>query len=148
DQEPLMRLTGGQCPLGVVGVFIFFTVSGFLVTASAEATGSSLRFLVKRALRIYPGLAACLLVQALLLGPAMTSLPIQSYFRDPNSYGYVVANLLMDADWNNLPGVRFTGFAAGTVIDGPLWSLPCEVLMYLMVASLAALRLLRVGVVA
>ena len=34
DGEPLMRLTGGQTILGVVGVFVFFTISGYLVTQS------------------------------------------------------------------------------------------------------------------
>jgi hypothetical protein len=32
DRDPLMILTGGQTVLGVVGVFVFFTISGFLVT--------------------------------------------------------------------------------------------------------------------
>jgi peptidoglycan/LPS O-acetylase OafA/YrhL len=141
--EPLMRLTGGQCVLGVAGVFVFFTISGFLVTASFEATGSAGRFLAKRGLRIYPGLAGCLVLSALVLGPAVTRLDPAAYFADPGPYRYVLYNLLMDTDWNSLPGVSFTGFAAGSVIDGPLWSLPSEVLMYLMVAALGALRLLR-----
>ena len=147
DIDPLMWLTGGQCPLGVAGVFVFFTISGYLVTASFEATGSAPVFLAKRALRIYPGLAFCLAILALVLGPAVTSLPLGAYFADPSSYGYVAANLAMQIDWNDLPGVRFSDFAAGHVIDGPLWSLPCEVVMYLMVAALGALRLLRLPVI-
>jgi peptidoglycan/LPS O-acetylase OafA/YrhL len=147
DIDPLMWATGGQCPLGVAGVFVFFTISGYLVTASFEATGSAPLFLVKRALRIYPGLALCLAVLALLLGPAVTSLPLRAYFADPASYGYVAANLAMHIDWNDLPGVRFSGFASGHVVDGPLWSLPCEVVMYLMVAALGAVGLLRLPVI-
>lgn len=143
NTEPLMWLTGGQCVLGVAGVFVFFTISGFLVTASCEATGSAGRFLAKRALRIYPGLACCVLLSAFVLGPAATRLSLADYFADPGPYKYVLYNLLMYIDWNSLPGVSFTGFAAGSVIDGPLWSLPSEVLMYLMVAALGALRLLR-----
>ena len=148
DQEPLMWLTGGQCPLGVVGVFVFFTISGYLVTQSFENTRATGRFLVKRALRIYPGLALCLVLLAFGLGPALTALPVAAYFATPDTYGFVLANLLFDADWNNLPQLRFTDFAAGTVVDGPLWSLPCEVLMYLMVAALGTLRLLRLRVIA
>ena len=148
DIDPLMWLTGGQCPLGVAGVFVFFTISGYLVTASFEATGSAPLFLLKRALRIYPGLALCLVVLAFLLGPAVTRLPLGAYFADPKSYGYVAANLALNMDWNDLPGVRFSGFASGHVIDGPLWSLPCEVVMYLMVAALGATGLLRLPVIA
>jgi peptidoglycan/LPS O-acetylase OafA/YrhL len=77
----------------------------------------------------------------------VTSLPLAAYFADPSSYGYVAANLAMQIDWNDLPGVRFSDFAAGHVIDGPLWSLPCEMVMYLMVATLGALRLLRLPVI-
>jgi peptidoglycan/LPS O-acetylase OafA/YrhL len=147
DHDPLMRLTGGQCPLGVAGVFVFFIISGFLVTGSWEATRSVPRFLMKRALRIYPGLALCLVLLAFVLGPAATSLPPGDYLADPGGYLYVAANLLMNVDVNSLPAVRFTDFAAGQVVDGPLWSLPNEVLMYLMVAALGGLGLVRAGVI-
>src|SRR5579862_815986 len=79
DPEPLMRLTGGQTILGVVGVFVFFTISGFLVTQSFETTGSPLVFLAKRGLRIFPGLLLCLLVCAFVIGPLVTSLPVSDY---------------------------------------------------------------------
>jgi peptidoglycan/LPS O-acetylase OafA/YrhL len=143
DHEPLMWLSGGQCVLGVAGVFVFFTISGFLVSASFDATRSAPRFLLKRALRVYPGLTLCLLLAAFVLGPACTDLSLGDYFSADGSYRYVLANLLMDANRNSLPGVSFTGFAAGSVIDGPLWSLPCEVAMYLMLAALGALGWLR-----
>ena len=147
DIDPLMMLTGGQCPLGVAGVFVFFTISGYLVTGSFEATGASSLFLAKRALRIYPGLALCLVLLAFLLGPMVTSKPLGAYFADPASYGYVASNLVMQIDWNDLPGVRFSDFASGQVVDGPLWSLPCEVMMYLMVAALGAAGLLRLPLI-
>jgi len=146
--EPLMWLTGGQCVLGVAGVFVFFTISGFLVSASCEATGSARRFLAKRGLRIYPGLACCVVVSAFVLGPVVTSLPLAQYFGDHGPYKYVLYNLMMYINWNSLPGVSFTSFAAGSVIDGPLWSLPSEVLMYLMLAALGAMGLLRLPVIA
>jgi peptidoglycan/LPS O-acetylase OafA/YrhL len=145
--DPLMMATGGQCTIGVVGVFVFFAISGYLVTQSFEATGSTARFLAKRALRIYPGLAFCLLLLALALGPLETSMARGAYLADPNTWGYVGANLAMYIDWNTLPGVRFTGWDAGAVVNGPLWSLPCEVLMYLMVAALGSLGLLRLRII-
>src|SRR2546429_55497 len=42
DHDPLMILTGGQTVLGVVGVFIFFTISGYLVAQSFDTTPSPL----------------------------------------------------------------------------------------------------------
>ncbi|HUB96442.1 MAG TPA: acyltransferase [Stellaceae bacterium] len=147
DHDPLMLLTRGKCTIGVMGVFVFFVVSGYLVTQSCETTGSIPRFLIKRALRIYPGLAFCLVLLAFVLGPLETSLGIRAYLADPRSWGYVASNLAMHIDWNTLPGVRFTGWEAGAIVNGPLWSLPCEVLMYLMVAALAATGMLRLRVI-
>jgi len=146
--EPLMRLTGGQAILGVVGVFIFFVISGYLVTQSWEQTGSLPRFAAKRALRLYPALAACLLVLTFGLGPLVTSLAVGDYLRDGGTWDFLVANLLVNTDHNALPGVRFTELGIGTIVDGPLCSLPVEMAMYVMVAVLGMLRLIRLPVLA
>jgi len=146
DTEPLMRLTGGQTVLGVLGVFVFFTISGFLVAQSFEATGSPGRFLAKRALRIYPGLLVCLLVSAFILGPALSELSLRAYFHNAAPYLYVASNFTMVMPANTLPGVVFSGYGAGAVVDGPLWTLPCEVLMYLMLFVLGVMRRLELPI--
>jgi len=146
--EPLMRLTGGQAILGVVGVFVFFVISGYLVTQSWEQTGSLPRFAAKRALRLYPALAACLLVLTFGLGPSVCSLSAGDYLRDGGTWDFLGWNLLLHTDHNSLPGVRFTDLGIGTIVDGPLWSLPVEVAMYAMVAGLGLLRLIRLPVLA
>ncbi len=142
DREPFYWLTGHQTILGVVGVFIFFTMSGFLVTQSFEATGSPIRYAAKRLLRIYPGYIACLLVLAFVLGPLVTSLPLADYFSHPQFRTFLIWNLMMDPNQNGLPGVAFTGNSVGQVVDGPLWTLPCELLMYALVMLLGMARLL------
>jgi len=146
DRDPLVVLTLHQCPAGLVGVFVFFAISGFLVTQSWEQTRSLPRFLAKRALRIYPGLAVCILVLTFGLGAAMTSLPLREYLRDPATRDFLGANLLMHLQPNSLPGVEFSKFWFGTVMDGPLWSLPLEAALYLMVAALGVTRLIRLPV--
>jgi peptidoglycan/LPS O-acetylase OafA/YrhL len=118
--EPLMVLTSGQTLLGVAGVFVFFVISGFLVTMSWAETASLPHYLAKRALRIYPGLIACLLLSVFALGPTVSGLPTGRYFAAPDTWRYVPWNLLLDADQNGLPGVRFSAFDAGTVVNGPL----------------------------
>ncbi|HKT18722.1 MAG TPA: acyltransferase [Stellaceae bacterium] len=147
DPEPLYWATGGQTVLGVVGVFVFFTISGYLVSQSFEATGAPLRFLAKRGLRIYPGLLACLLLSAFIMGPLLTDLPLGAYFRSSAVYSYVASNFAMILPTNTLPGVAFTGYGAGSVVDGPLWTLPSEVAMYLMVCVLGTLGALRLRVI-
>ena len=144
--EPLRWLTG-QTILGIVGVFVFFVISGYLVTQSFEATGSAWRFATKRALRIWPGLALCILLCGFVLGPLVTRLALDAYLTNDATWDFVLQNLVLGVEHNNLPGVRFTGYDAfGTVVDGPLWSLPCEVAMYAMVLVLGAARLLRLPV--
>jgi len=142
DREPLMRLTGGQTVFGVVGVFVFFTISGFLITQSFDTTGSPIRFLAKRALRIYPGLLACLLVSAFIMGPLLSDLPIAVYFRKLDAYTYVTSNFSMVMPANTLPGVTFSSYGVGRIVDGPFWTLPCEIVMYLVVFALGVLRAL------
>jgi len=148
DGDPLMRLTRGQLPLGVAGVFVFFVISGYLVTQSWEQTRSLPRFAAKRALRIFPGLAACIFVLTLALGPALTSLPPAQYFGSYGTYDFLVANLLLHTDHNSLPGVWFTGQGIGNIVDGPFWSLPVEIAMYVMVAMLGWMRAIRLPVLA
>jgi peptidoglycan/LPS O-acetylase OafA/YrhL len=148
DRDPLVVLSQHQCPLGLAGVFVFFAISGFLVTQSWEQTNSLPRFLAKRALRIYPGLAACILVLTLGLGAAMTSLPLADYLGDPRTHDFLGANLLMQVEHHSLPEVVFNKFWFGTVVDGPLWSLPIEAALYLMVAALGMLRLIRLPMLA
>lgn len=144
--DPLMRLTHGQVALGVAGVFVFFVISGFLVTQSWERTGSLTRFATKRALRIYPGLALCILVLTFVLGPLVTRLTLSAYFGAYGTYDFLVANLLVNTDHNSLPGVLFTALDIGDIVDGPLWSLPVEIAMYVMVGVLGLLRLIRLPV--
>jgi peptidoglycan/LPS O-acetylase OafA/YrhL len=144
SREWLIRLTGNQCILGLTGVFVFFAISGFLVTQSFEQTPNRLHFLAKRALRIYPGLLVATLLSAVLLGPLVTNLPLGAYLSRAEPYQYVVGNTLLDQTVHELPGVRFVDNPVGLEINGSLWTLRLEFVMYLMVLALGMLRLLTV----
>lgn len=56
-------------PLGLLGISIFFVISGYLVTESWDRDPQPLRFLARRSLRIFPGLVVCVALCALVLGP-------------------------------------------------------------------------------
>ena len=146
--EPLILLTGRQSILGLAGVFVFFAISGFLVTESFENSASPFAYLAKRALRIFPGLFAVLLVSAFAIAPAVTTLPLADYLRRPQLYGYVVGNTLLNLTIHELPGTLFVDNPVGLEINGSLWTLRYEFMMYLMVMLLGMLRLLRPGVMA
>ncbi|HZU91078.1 MAG TPA: acyltransferase [Stellaceae bacterium] len=144
--EPLIVVSGNQAVLGLAGVFVFFAISGFLVTQSFETTGNAWHFLMKRALRIFPALFVATLLSAFVLAPLVTRLPAHVYFSRPEPYEYVLDNTFLDQTVHALPGVVFTRNPVGLEINGPLWSLNCEFKMYLMVMGLGLLRLLNLPV--
>src|ERR1700757_4755174 len=146
NHEWLIWLTGNQSILGLVGVFVFFAISGFLVTQSFEETGDPWRFLAKRALRIFPGLFVATLLSAFVLAPLVTTLWPSAFLSRPEPYQYVVDNTLLDQTVHELPGVMFVNNPVGLEINGSLWTLRLEFTMYLMVLVLGLLRLLTVPI--
>jgi len=144
NNEPLILLTGNQSILGLVGVFVFFAISGFLVTQSFEQTGDPWRFLAKRSLRIFPGLFVATALSAFVLAPVVTSLWTSAFLSRPEPYEYVIGNTLLDQTVHELPGVMFVNNSVGLEINGSLWTLRLEFTMYLMVLALGVLRLLTV----
>ena len=143
QHEPLVMLSGNQGILGLLGVFVFFTMSGFLVTQSFENAPSLRRFLAARLLRIYPGLVVCLLICVLVIGARVTSLPFLDYLQHPDTLRFLRDNLLMRGFDESLPGVNFIDNAVGTVVGGSFWSLRFEIYCYLMVAALGLAGLLN-----
>jgi peptidoglycan/LPS O-acetylase OafA/YrhL len=149
QREPFNVLNGYQGILGLLGVFVFFAISGFLIAQSYETAPSPWRFSAARVLRIFPGLAVCLLLCALVIGPLVTSLGLGEYLQHPKTWMFMVRNILLLPDDEALPGVVFVDNASGTVFTGTLWTLRYEVYCYLMVLALGVTRLLtlRVAVV-
>jgi peptidoglycan/LPS O-acetylase OafA/YrhL len=148
DHDPLIVVTDGQAILGLAGVFVFFTVSGYLVSQSFATTRSPVVFLAKRALRIFPGLIVCLLVCAFVIGPLVTQLPLADYLTRPETWLFLLHNGVLDVEYNRLPGVAFSTVGIGHVVNGPLWSLPCEALLYFMLFGLGICRCLRLPIIA
>ena len=135
--EPLVRLTGGAHDLGEIAVNLFFAMSGYLVALSWQRDPDFRRFLLRRALRIVPGLAAVALGSVLVVGPIFTSLDLASYFAAPRTWLYLTKITAMPA-LHGLPGV-FDATPYPSVVNGSLWSLRLEVLCYLGLSLLGLL---------
>ena len=138
--EPLETLLG--VTLGTLAVYVFFVISGFLIAQSFDRSSTTLRFLLARALRIFPALILVLLLTALLLGPFYSDLSMSEYFSSPAAPLYVLRNLSLAFLVYELPGVFATN-PYGGAINGSLWTLFYEVACYfgVLVAGLAgALR--------
>src|SRR5437868_14731690 len=81
--EPFVWLTGNQCILGLVGVLVFFVISGYLVTESWCRSPLPGRFLLRRTARIYPGLVGSIAICAFVIGPLVPALPLAADFHAP-----------------------------------------------------------------
>ncbi len=127
----MSAFTDGRSSFSFIGVRGFFTISGFLIFTSFTRTETPLAFLWKRFIRIWPALFVLLFVTALMIGPAISSLPAGTYFKDINTYYYIYNNiLLLKGISYSLPGV-FANNLYPTAVNGSLWTLPYEVLFYL-----------------
>jgi peptidoglycan/LPS O-acetylase OafA/YrhL len=143
--EPFAWITGNQCILGLVGVFVFFIISGYLVTESYCRQPAPGRFAVRRMLRIYPGLLVNALICAFLVGPLISALPVGLYFAGPELRQFLMKTLTLDPGPLHLPGILFADNSVGLLVNGSLWTLRYEMMMYLMILALAAARLLRLS---
>jgi peptidoglycan/LPS O-acetylase OafA/YrhL len=145
SNEPLVRFTHNQCPLGLVGVFIFFVISGYLVTESFCRNPKPGGFVLRRTMRIYPGLLVNGLVLACVLGPIVTSLPLPAYFAEPKFRDFLVEYATLWPGPLALPGVLFAKTTVGLLVNGAFWTLCFEVMMYATVLILGIVRGLRLS---
>jgi peptidoglycan/LPS O-acetylase OafA/YrhL len=129
-QAPL-RIMGVE-DLGALGVSIFFVISGYLVSASYERDPKA--YLLKRILRIEPGLIASLVVTVGLLA-LVTTAPAAEYW--PAAAMYVLRNALLYPATYALPGV-FQDVPFAGVVNGVLWTLRLEFTFYIVLMLVRA----------
>jgi peptidoglycan/LPS O-acetylase OafA/YrhL len=134
DAEPLRKVIG-MTP-GTIAVDVFFITSGFLVTGSLLVRKSAIEFAWARALRVFPALLVMLALTVFCLGVFFTTVPFQSYLTDPKTQVYMLKNasLFMGAAYN-LPGV-FEHNPYKNAVNGSLWTMPTELRMYAILASI------------
>jgi peptidoglycan/LPS O-acetylase OafA/YrhL len=147
-------LTGIEHPPTIAGikvytlaVYVFFSVSGYLIAQSWARGPAVVSFLANRALRIFPALVVVILVTTFAIGPLVSSMGPVGYFASPETYHYL-ANLTLSAVYE-LPGV-FEGNPTSAV-NGALWTLGPEFVCYLSVlvvgVVLARRRMFGAGLV-
>lgn len=127
--EPLQRLTGHS--LGTLAVFVFFALSGFFVSGSFARRASAADFGIARGLRLFPALAASLVLVVLVMGPVATTLPVADYLGAPGTARFLLRNLTLVDPVYALPGVFETN--PYPKVEGSIWTLGYEVACYAMV---------------
>jgi peptidoglycan/LPS O-acetylase OafA/YrhL len=130
---PLASLFSGLLPA-------FFALSGFLVMGSALRSPSLGGFIGLRALRIVPALMTEITISALLLGTALTTMPLDRYFLDHRFFEYFGS--LIGRIRTALPGVFETNPEPG-VVNASLWTVRPELGCYVYLAILILIGKIR-----
>jgi peptidoglycan/LPS O-acetylase OafA/YrhL len=119
---------------------MFFALSGFLITGSAQRL--HLRdFMINRGLRIIPALAVEILGSAFVLGPIFTALPLRQYFASKQTWHYLTNIVGRINYW--LPGVFGEGHLRSNVVNTSLWTIPLEISCYAIMAALIIFALIK-----
>jgi peptidoglycan/LPS O-acetylase OafA/YrhL len=142
-QEPVHALIGAT--VAEIAVNVFFVLSGYLVTRSLLGHNDILDYILARALRIYPALIVLVLLTVFVLGPLTTTLALDDYFNTRSVYGYLVYDSVALSLFHTrfeLPGV-FENLPYAGIVNGSLWNLPWEMLMYGLLAVLFLTRLIH-----
>jgi peptidoglycan/LPS O-acetylase OafA/YrhL len=137
--EPLIVLSNLALAGPSLGVWIFFFISGYLVSESFQARGL-LAFIEARFLRIYPAFFVSLIF-GVVIGACVTTLPFGDYMSSAQTWRYIYRSLLTDIQFT-LPGV-YAALPFPTGINGSLWTIPIEMIMYVGVIIAGVLTLLR-----
>jgi len=133
DNEPLRASLG--VTFGSIAVDIFFVSSGYLIAASLVSSESIFRFAWARILRIYPGVIVATMVTVLFIGFFISTEDVAFFFGDRSTLKFMVKNcaLVLGIEYG-LPGA-FHDTPAAYAVNGSLWTLPKELLMYAVLAA-------------
>lgn len=140
DLDPVFLLSNGAFTSSFLGLAIFFFLSGLLVSQSFAQSSSIKNFAWRRILRIYPAACLSILLCALLLGPAISTLAIKDYFSDLKFFSFLSSCILIRIHYF-LPGV-FEHSPLGAPVNVSLWTISLELKLYagLLIFSLIPLK--------
>jgi peptidoglycan/LPS O-acetylase OafA/YrhL len=126
--------------LGYFAVFIFFIISGYWVTKSYKEDSIFLRFIIKRLLRLIPGLTVCVLVCFFIIGPIGFSGDVKNYF-GIKEYWKFLRNIFFISK-SELQGI-FEKNPYPNTLNGSLWTLSIEFKWYLVLAVLGYFKMIN-----
>ena len=140
--DPLLKITG-YASSHILGVQMFFFLSGFLVHKSLQTRKNLFGYLEARARRILPAYLVCITLMVFPFGAFFSQLPLDRYLQNPETFEYILGKWLPFRFFDRLPEVVFSNREHGVFINGSLWTIPLEASLYLLLGALGALRLLH-----
>ena len=132
SDEPFGAFLGYESG-GGIAVAMFFVISGYLVTGSFLRSRGIGEYVKKRSLRLLPALCVVVVLSAFAMGPLLSALNVREYVQHPQTWLYL-RNCALYIGYS-LPGV-FADNPYPHAVNGSLWTLPVEGVMYLLVLGL------------
>lgn len=139
-QQPHLVIKGMLITPSDLGLYTFFTISGYLVTQSIFTSYSYSHYLWKRCIRIIPALFVANLF-CLVTGAFIGSLPANQYFTNHLTWTYLFKNTTLIQNQFLLPGA-FTSLHDKSV-NASIWTIVLEVRFYIALMLACILSLLK-----
>jgi len=135
-REWVSLLLNGTYNAGNIGVMAFFAISGYLITKSFVSSRSASSYMLKRIKRIYPGFLVAIIVCAIVVVPAYSTIMKADGQEAVRVFTHA---LILKAYWP-ISDV-FAGNARPGAVNGSLWSISYEFWCYLGVLALGVIGL-------
>ncbi|WP_232212821.1 acyltransferase family protein, partial [Saccharomonospora saliphila] len=129
---------------GYVALMGFFAMSGYQISDSWARDPSWFRFCAKRLLRIFPPVLVLVFTLVFVIGPLFTTIPAAEYFTEKQTWRYLVGTSLLFLLQHRLPAV-FGDNPYPWSVNGSLWTLPIEVVGYVLVLAVGLVLALGVS---
>ena len=110
-------------------VYVFFLISGFLITQSARSRSVS-QFLINRIKRVYPALILNLIAISFIFAP-LASRSIQKHLQVSDQFLYFIKGLTLVPSWQISIGDSLLKSKVSTGWNNPLWTIGIEIMCYL-----------------
>jgi len=136
----ISQLLSPVSDVGSLAVQMFFFLSGLFVAQSFHKSQGVPGFTIRRAARIWPGYFICLVLTAVIFAAMSGPASFFRYLAFDGFYRYILANSAFDLTWN-IEGLLSEHPYPG--LNGSIHTLPMEAKMYVVLACLGALGMLR-----
>lgn len=138
----------GHASLAYFAVNVFFIISGYLITGSAERSGNLVNFFRSRLLRIMPALIMLSLTLAFVLVPIFNGALPFTNLTDASAWQAVFIISTFIDPYQNWPGVMVNNSPLPSDITGAVWTLRYEMLAYIGTGVLLVARLHKNAMIA
>ncbi len=135
--DPFQEVLGRGNSIGNYSLYSLFILSGFLLSQSLSHSTDPIRYLVNRFIRIVPGFIFATVMSMLFIVPLLTGRAFGEVLFAKDVWGAIIwsINGLRDVTGSTLSFSKHPEM--GHFLNGSLWSIPYEVIYYVLLLAVA-----------